>query len=101
MCSADWASWAPGVLPFASACRVSIAALAVAVAAQTPPNGFAGVGGGTGLGGDEPSILAQVAVVAAEPIMLAACWRLTALYIAMPSVSAMTASSMPAACPGA
>jgi hypothetical protein len=44
---------------------------------------------------------AQAEVTAAEPIMLLLCCRFTALYIAMPRVSSITASIMPNACEGA
>lgn len=63
------------------------------------PGGAGGGGGGTGNGAE--IILAQAAVIAAALIMPAPCCRLTALCIAMPSVSSITASSMPSACAGA
>jgi hypothetical protein len=44
---------------------------------------------------------AQAAVTAAEPIMLALCWRFTALCMAMPRASAKTASSIAKAWAGA
>ena len=43
---------------------------------------------------------AQAAVTEAELTMPAFCWRLTALYMAMPSVSTITVSSMAKACAG-
>jgi type IV secretory pathway protease TraF len=43
---------------------------------------------------------AQAAVTAAALVIPAFCWRLTALYMAIPKVSTMTASSMAKACDG-
>jgi hypothetical protein len=58
-------------------------------------------GGGAGIiGNGAASIFAQAAVVAAELIMPAPCWRLTAEYMTIPNVSTRTASSIPCACEG-
>ncbi|AIB16582.1 hypothetical protein ABAZ39_32605 (plasmid) [Azospirillum argentinense] len=57
-------------------------------------------GGGGVVGKGTDSILAQAAVTAAELTMPAFCWRCTALCIAMPSVSTITASSMANDCAG-
>src|SRR3954469_6044870 len=70
--------------------REPMASRAVWVAAEILSRtvvGTTGAGRGGGPRSGTPSILAQLDVVAAEPIMLAPCWRLTALYMAMPSVS--------------
>lgn len=105
--------------PCAWVFSTSTAVLASAVAAAISAAGGDGAGGGPGSGatvGAGPGgagrgggvngngaeiILAQAAVIAAALIMPAPCCRLTALCIAMPKVSSITASSMPNACAGA
>jgi hypothetical protein len=87
--------------------RIAELAFAADAATTAAPSGgpssggMAGTGtsGSGGIGGAEPperawSILAHAAVVAAELTMLLACWRITALCIAIPSASAMTALSI-------
>jgi hypothetical protein len=97
----SWPARAASLWSLVTLASAEAAFVAMSVARSFAPGsgcttGGGGGGGFGGFGGCTCSMRAHAAVTAAALVMCEFCWRVTALCIAMPSVSSSTASSIPA-----